>query len=284
MTNRASFEDGPGGRGGVQLALPPLTPVTKRLLILNAGIFFASWLLGLAAPGALDSIYTALSLDPWAWREWFPLVPVWQLFTYGFLHSTTSLGHLFWNLLQLYFFGTMLEGLIGGRRFLTTYLAAMLAGALLHLVVEGLSGTESPVIGASGAALGVVVATATLQPRTRVLMLFIPLQLWVLAGAIVLLDLMAALEGLVRGSSDGVAHWVHLGGALWGFLAARLGWLRIDWLERLRARRAVSAEQSRREEEQEMDRLLAKIHGEGMSALTSRERAFLKRVSGRRQG
>lgn len=273
---------GLGAPGGVQLALPPLTPVTRRLLVVNAAIFLVAWLLRLFAPGAHDALYTVLALDPWAWREWFPLVPVWQLGTYGFLHSTSSLGHLFWNLLQLYFFGTMLEGMLGGRRFLTTYLAAMLAGALLHLVVEGLTGAERPVVGASGAALGVVVATAVLRPRAQVLLLFIPVQLWVLAGGIVLLDLMAALEGLVRGASDGVAHWVHLGGALWGFLAARLGWVRIDWLERLRARRAVSAEQARREEQREMDRLLAKIHQEGIGSLTRSERAFLERVSSRR--
>jgi membrane associated rhomboid family serine protease len=266
----------------VQLALPPLTPVTRRLMVLNAAIFLVAWLLRLFAPGALEAVYTVLSLDPWEWREWFPLVPVWQLVTYGFLHSTASLGHLFWNLLQLYFFGTLLEGTLGSRRFLTTYLLGMVVGALLHLLLEGLVGSERAVVGASGAVLCVVVATATLQPRTRVLLLFIPVQLWLLAGVIVLLDLMAALEGLVSGWSDGVAHWVHLGGALWGFVAVRTGWVRIDWLERLRARRAVAEEQSRREEGREMDRLLAKIHREGIGSLTPAERRFLERVSSRR--
>jgi membrane associated rhomboid family serine protease len=274
---------GPGPQGGgVQFALPPLTPVTKKLMLLNAGIFLVAWGLLLVRPSVQESLYGALALDPAQWRAWFPALPLWQLVTHGFLHSTVGIQHVLWNMLQLYFFGTMLEGLVGSRRFLVTYLLAMVSGALLHLFVETASGTPAPAIGASGACLGVVVAAATLRPRAQVFVFFIPVPMWLLAGLIVLVDFTSGVTNLKLGLSDGVAHWVHLGGALWGFLCVRLGWIRIDWIERFRARRAVAQEQSRREDDLKMDRLLDKIHRQGMSSLTKVERAFLKRVSGRK--
>ncbi len=266
----------------MQFALPPLTPVTKRLMILNAGIFLASWVLYIALPGVKESLYGVLALDPGQWRAWLPFVPLWQPLSYGFLHSTEMITHVLWNLLQLYFFGTMLESLIGGRRFLTTYLLCMFAGAFLHLFVESAMGSARPAVGASGAALGIVVAMATLRPRTQVLVLFFPVQLWLLAGLIVLIDFMSAVQGVAKGVSDGVAHWVHLGGALWGFVAVKLNWIQVDWLERFRAKRAIATEQGKREDDLRMDQLLEKIHSEGMSSLTRAEKTFLKRVSGRK--
>lgn len=266
----------------MQFALPPLTPVTKRLMIVNGIIFLVSWVLYIAAPGVQRGLYEVLALDPGQWRDWFPFVPLWQLVTHGFLHSTTYIPHVLWNMVQLFFFGTMLEGAVGSRRFLVFYFAALTCGGLLHLFVELATGSPVPAYGASGACLGVVVAMATLRPRATVFVFFIPVALWLLAGVIVAIDLMTAITQLTKGGSDGVAHWVHLGGALWGFLAVRLGWIHVDWLERLRARRVVAQEQSRREEDLRMDRLLDKIHREGMSSLTKAERTFLKRVSSRK--
>jgi membrane associated rhomboid family serine protease len=272
---------GPQG-GGVQFALPPLTPVTKRLMILNTVIFLVSWVLYIAAEGVQRGLYDVLALDPEQWRNWFPFVPLWQLVTHGFLHSTVHLTHILWNMVQLYFFGTMLEAAIGSRRFLVFYMVALVCGGLLHLFVELATGSPVPVYGASGACLGVVVAMATMRPRARVFVFFIPVSLWLLAGVIVAIDFMSGVAQLSKGGSDGIAHWVHLGGALWGFLAVRLGWIQIDWLERLRARRAVAEEQGRREDDLKMDGILGKIHREGMSSLTKAERTFLKRVSGRK--
>jgi membrane associated rhomboid family serine protease len=275
-------DGGQGAGGGVRFALPPLTPITKKLMIINVAIFFAAWLLNLISPEAKEAVYSPLSLNPAQWKSWFPFLPVWQLVTSGFLHSTYQLTHVFWNMLQLYFFGTMLEAAVGSRRFLTTYIGALLAGSFLHLFVSFASATPVPSLGASGAVLGVVVAMATLRPHTKVILFVIPVKLMYLAGFIVLYDLMTAVSNLRTGGSDGVAHWVHLGGALFGFLTVRLGWIRIDWLERFRARRLVANEQERRENHLKMDVLLEKIHREGMSALTKAERAFLKRASSRK--
>jgi membrane associated rhomboid family serine protease len=278
--SRDSGEGGAPFDGGPQLALPALTPLTRLLLLVNAGVFAASFLLFLA--GVWTWPERLLGLSAGLWADWFPFPPVWQIVTYGFLHSVQDPMHVLWNLLLLYFFGTMLEGLIGSRRFGVLYGAAMVCGALAHLLASALlGGTAGIALGASGAVLGVVVAAAALRPQAQVLVLFIPVRLWFLAAMIVGLDLFAVLVSFKTGVGDGLAHWVHLGGAAWGFVAVRKGWIHLDPLQGLGLRRERSQGRRRRADEERMDRLLEKIHDEGMASLTRSEREFLKRVSSR---
>ena len=274
------FGSGSPEFGGMRVALPPLTPVVKRLLLANVGVFLALFFVGWLSPGAEGASLRWLGLAPPLWREAFPLLPIWQLLTYGFLHG--GIGHLFWNMLQLYFFGTMLEGEIGSRRFLSFYAAAVLLGGVAQLVASLVSGQGGYAIGASGGVLGVVVAAAVLQPRALVFLLFIPITLKWLAIAVVAMDVFSMLDGLKRGVADGVAHWAHLGGAAFGFLAARLRWIYLDPLARLRARKAIAREDRRQSDEERMDELLEKIHREGIGSLTRSERSFLERVSSRK--
>jgi membrane associated rhomboid family serine protease len=271
-----------GGPTLPQLALPALTPWTKRLLIAN-GVAFLVWF-ALSFPFAAPLfavLERELTLVPAAWVERFPLVPVWQLATYGFLHSPASLGHIVGNMLMLYFFGTLLEGIVGPRRFVVLYGAAQLAGALLALVPGALAGSTIPILGASGAVYGVMIAVATMRPRQTVFLLFIPITMKVLALGILALTVFGLLLEFKSGPS-GVAHLVHLGGIVYGFAAVRLGWVWRDPLATLEARRAIAREERRVDASAEMDRLLAKIHREGMSSLSRRERSFLKRTSSRR--
>ncbi len=263
----------------MRMAMPRLTPVTKKLLFLNVGIFLFTFLLMLMPGGAIEWTFGAFGLRPDQWSNWFPLVPLWQLVTSGFLHSVIHPTHVLWNMVQLYFFGTMLEGAVGSRRFLFIYFGAMLLGGLFHIVVEIATGALAPGIGASGAVLGVVVAMATLRPKARVFVFFIPVTLVLLAGVIVAIDLLSALRDLKMETSDGIGHWVHLGGAVFGFTAIKLGWGRTDWLARWRAKREIAHEESRKSREVRMDQLLQKIHKEGMGSLTRKEKEFLKRAS-----
>ena len=80
------------------------------------------------------------------------------------------------------------------------------------------------------------------------------------------------------------AHWVHVGGALFGGLAARYGLIWKDPIQGFEERRSVKAEQKRVGDEAKMDELLSKIHDEGINSLSRAERDFLKRMSKRRSG
>ena len=268
---------GGGGESGppIRMALPSITPVVKRLMMINGAGFLIFFFIWLASSPVAEGMVRWLGLAPGLWEESFPLLPVWQVITYAFLHSAMDPMHLLFNMLLLYFFGTMLETILGSNRFLTLYLGAAFCGALLHLLLGG----EAPVIGASGAVLGVLVATAVLRPDTTVFLFFFPVRLKWLAAGIVALDAMRLLIGLKSGQSDMVAHYVHLGGALYGFLAARQGWVRWDPIGRWRQRKAEGRDQRRQVDQERLDGLLEKIHSQGLGSLTQREKEFLKRVS-----
>ncbi len=133
--------------------LPALTPFVKRLMVINVVVFVL--MLPLAPHGE-----TMLTLDRWfgvmpsMWLTEAPYLPFWQLVSYGFMHDTTGLHHLLFNMLGLYFFGTMVERQVGAKRFAIAYFGAMFAGGLAHVVAGWFGGAHLPVVGASGAVMG----------------------------------------------------------------------------------------------------------------------------------
>jgi membrane associated rhomboid family serine protease len=279
------YEDDPAATR-MQLSIPRMTPVVRLLLIVNAAAFAVQVLVYLTdtGPGSprLSDAISWLGLAPDRWSGSFPLVPVWQLLTYGVLHSVGEPTHILYNMLMLYFFGTMLEERLGRRRFLLTYVSAQVVGGLCFLapLLFGVH-THAPAIGASGAVFGVMVALATLYPRQTVYMIIVPIQLKWMAIFFVGLEAYLALISFMAGS-DGVAHLVHLGGAAYGFLAVRTGLIEKDPVEILERRRAVAQVERAADDEARMDRLLDKIHKDGMGSLTRAEKDFLKRMSSKR--
>ena len=130
-----------------------MTPWVLRLLIANIVMFLV------AAPGT--PLFQLLMFVP-AWvlqRPWTPL-------TYMFLHA--NMAHILFNMLGLYFFGPRVEVRIGSRDFILLYLAAGLAGALLSFFFESV-----PIVGASGAIFGVLLAFAHFWPDERIYLWFI---------------------------------------------------------------------------------------------------------------
>ncbi|MBI1380874.1 MAG: rhomboid family intramembrane serine protease [Planctomycetaceae bacterium] len=261
------------------LMFPSLTPVVKWLLIVNLGLFLALYFARMASPDLAAGVVQVLGLNPWSWFAAPLFFPFWQFATYGFLHDATGFSHILWNCLQLYFFGTMLEGLLGSRRFASLYGAGVLVAGLASLPLGLLLGT-GPVIGASGAILAVVVALAVLQPNTPVILLFVPVPLKWLAIGIVAIDAFGLL-GEFTGRSQGIAHGAHLAGAVFGFFAARRHWIWIDPIEQLEKRRRRREVDKRQDDERRLDALLGRIHREGIDSLDDAEREFLKRMSKR---
>jgi membrane associated rhomboid family serine protease len=266
-----SFDSGP------RIGLPGVTPVVQSILWTNVviGVLF----LFLGGNATFAKIHEVLALDIDAWREHFPLVPVWQLATFGFLHSTGDPMHLVMNMIGLYFLGTMLEGILGSRRFAVLYGAGVLVPAVLQLAVALSFDQHLLVVGASGAVLALVVALATMRPHALFYLLLAPVKLWVIAVVYVMLDLF----GLVRGGGD-AAHVVHLGGAALGFAAVKLHWVWYDPFAALEARREAKVRENAQDDAQRLDELLARIHRDGIGSLSEREKAFLKRMSSRRDG
>ncbi len=262
--------------------MPPITPLTKRLMVLNAIIFVLMVLLSFNRP-ALGAALRWLGVTPDMWGLSAPFLPLWQLVTYGFVHDTGGLSHLAFNMLGLFFFGSMVEREVGSTRMGIAYFGAMLAGGFAHLIAGWIGTGHIPVVGASGAVLGILLAAAVLQPNAKVIFIIFPMTLKVLVTIVVAMDAFALLTAFRDGGGDGVAHWVHLGGAAFGFLWARMGFIHIDWMERHRQKQRHANQQQELNANLHMDELLVKIQKQGISSLSDKERAFLKKMSERRQ-
>lgn len=101
------------------------TPVVKNILIINVAIFAVSYLVNLPI-NDLFGLYTVYS-DNFA---------VYQFFTYMWLHG--GFGHVFWNMLMIYFLGTLLEEVWGSKRFAVFYLACGLGAGVLYAGADAL--------------------------------------------------------------------------------------------------------------------------------------------------
>jgi membrane associated rhomboid family serine protease len=188
-----------------------IPPGTQLLILANVTIFLVGRLMGVEA----ELTY------------WFGLWPVltdfdtpfavWQVMTYGFLHS--DFGHLFFNMLVVFFFGPPIEALFGQRWFLTYFLVCIFSAAVMQLIV-GATTNAFPVatIGASGGVFGLLLAFAMYFPRRKIYLYFaIPVPAWLLVTGLGLLEL---YFGATR-SASGIAHFAHLGGMIGGFLMIR---------------------------------------------------------------
>jgi len=196
-------------------ALPGLPPMVQWLLIAN-GIGFvlqqlspflfvhlALWPLG------QNVVPTSMGLAQ------APPFRLWQLLSYGFLHSGFS--HLFFNMFGLWMFGRAVELMFGSRRFLLYYLVCVVGAGICQLLTLYVAGARfaTPTIGASGGLFGILLAFGMMFPNARVMLLFPPIPMtakWLVIGY-GLLELYLGMTG----AQAGVAHFAHLGGMAFGF-------------------------------------------------------------------
>ena len=242
-----------------------MTPVVRALLVANVAAFFLQM--------TLPALANALVFVPQ-----YLLVQPWTIVTYMFLHG--GIGHLFFNMLALFFFGPRVEERIGSRPFATLYFLSGIGGALLSFLFA----PRAPIIGASGGVFGVTLAFAYFWPTVQILIWgIIPVQARIL---VILYGLFSLFSGF-GGARDNVAHFAHLGGYAGAFLY-------LKWLDRSRGafkRKAVapapaadkrlaawkSVDTSKVHDVNrgEVDRILDKISAQGLESLTLEERTFL---------
>lgn len=228
-----------------------ITPVVKNLLIINVLFYAATWFFqsqGLRLEYYLGAFYFNS-----------PLFGAWQIITYMFMHG--SVMHILFNMFALYSFGGILEAHWGGKRFINFYLITGIGALLLQWAVQafevyGITGAvinpnavsidlaqqtiisnlngltdaqlntindiySTPMVGASGAIFGLLVAFAMLYPNIEMYIMFIPIPL----KAKYIIPVYIVIElflGIGRFEGDSVAHFAHLGGALIGYILVKL--------------------------------------------------------------
>ncbi len=197
----------------------PLSPMVKKLIIINVGI----WLL-------VQLILGQFVFSDFPLSTYIGLVPAmvigefafWQIFTYMFLHSM-DIFHILFNMLLLWMIGSEIEQKWGSRFFLIYYLTCGIGAGLIYtlgylgyaIFTGKLGGALVPVVGASGAVFGLLLAYGMVfGDRVIYFMFMFPMKaryfVMILGGVEVLM--------ILTGGQRGVANLAHLGGLITGFV------------------------------------------------------------------
>ena len=211
--------------GGFLNSIPP---VTKNIILINILIYIAT------------TINQQFMIEQFA--MFYPASPFfkyWQPITYMFMHG--GFWHIFLNMYSLLIFGIVLERALGSKKFVVFYFITGLGALAVHTGVEYLQllhyskqiaeGSSvaiqsyhrilaTPTVGASGAIYGVLIGYAMLYPDSVLTLIFPPISLK--AKWFVIIFAVIELTTGVFGTMEGVAHFAHLGGMLFG-------WLLIVW-------------------------------------------------------
>ena len=216
--------------------------VTRNLLILNTLAFIAAYLFGHVG-GNADAPYV---LNEILGLHFFlaPDFHVYQIFTYMFMHG--NITHIFFNMFALWMFGCVVENVWGPKKFLFFYLVCGLGAGFTQELVQlvqfyvkvsdhipnvsihmlGLIASNSgealntwTTVGASGAIYGILLAFGLIFPEERIFIF--PLPIPIKAKWFVLIYVGVELFSAFGTSGDGVAHFAHLGGMLFGYFLIR---------------------------------------------------------------
>ena len=277
-----------------------LPKVLQVLLLANAAVFVIAFL-GRGLEVNLGAGYGSLTDYISYFGAFMPRVPLelWRYVTYMFIH--VDFMHFFFNMLMLWMFGSEVAEWMGTRHFVSMYFFCGIFAALFSFFMCLLGLTNNPIIGASGALMGIFVAYYKFFPERMLLMFFIiPMKIkhamWV----------MIALDIFFANSGDMIAHFAHLGGVVAGFLYMALyqnssnGSL-LSGFSRLFSRKTekftgrsssgssyegdnaeepevLEGEVFYVDEQKRMDDILRKVEREGIQSLTESEREFLLRA------
>lgn len=270
-------------------------PWSYKIIALSVVIFFLDHLIpsggrlgGSIGPFTTWGVYsTSLALQQFQ---------IWRLLTHLFVNPDPQ--SLLFSMLMLFFFGPPIESALGRPKFLLFYLLCGVGAALLgSLICPALYGREPLIAGAWGSLMGLIIAAGVLTPQQTVIFMFVlPMTMQTLAILSVVIGLAFAVSGVPQSACS-------LGGAAIGYLLIKnRQWLGI--VERIPGMRGrsmgrsvggpaarmtvpfksiVKAFEPKPVSEDELDRLLDKVHEQGIDSLTASEKATLKRASKQRR-
>jgi len=211
---------------------PRLPIVVKNLLIIN-GLFFLATLM--ISEDFMYGTFAAFYFDS-------PLFRVWQPITYMFMHG--SFFHILFNMYAVFMFGSAVESVWGPKRFLQYYMFTGLGALALHMGVnavevyqltgavtidprasalpqEVLNIYQGPIVGASGAVFGLLLAFGMMFPNVELMMIFLPIPIKA-KYFVILYGLAELFMGIASFQGDNIAHFAHVGGMLFGFILIKI--------------------------------------------------------------
>jgi len=233
----------------------------KWLIIVNVIVYVFQMSVG-------ENFFYLFSLVPYlVTRKLF----LWQFVTYMFLHG--GLFHIAMNLFVLWMFGKPIEAAWGTKEFLKYYIICGI-GAGIFIFLTSVN-SQIPVVGASGAIYGLLVAFAMLYPDSVIYLYFLfPIKAKHFA---ILIGVIAFLSG-ISGTKTNIAHFGHLGGLIVGYL-----YLKFDFIKRIfnsgRLFSSTSKEYKTSVTEERVNEILDKILLTGVESLTSEEKKLMDEYS-----
>ena len=283
--------------------------VLTRIILINIAVFLVINFGKLFAwTGIIDPSTIALLVNKISFAIYLPklITQPWGVFTYMFVHE--GLGHIFWNMIVLYWVGQLIMEYIGAKKLVNIYLLGGLFSIIfMAIILNGMQWIYSSMdrsftlvtpfsfaLGASGSINACLVAIATLIPEYTISLILIgPVRLKYIAVVVVILSLINIPNGNAGGEI------AHIGGALFGFIYTRQlqsgndlgGWLTklIDRFSKpgrsnlkiVYNRSNVSEKHSRgnKYDEETIDRILDKISKSGYNSLSKEEKEILFNAS-----
>ncbi len=189
--------------------------IAEKLIAINVLVFILSKLIPVLFGASEIALFSWFELPSDGLRF---LGKPWTIFTYSFFH--VGLGHIFWNMLLLYFFGRTFLNLFGPQRFIAVYFLGVIAGGLLYMlgynVFPTLLDTSAVLIGASAGVTAILIFVCSYIPNQEVRIIFFNVKLWQLGVFVILKDVLTLSMGQNVGGM-----LAHLGGALLGYVYAR---------------------------------------------------------------
>ncbi len=230
----------------------------------------------------------------------------WTVFAYAFVHDLSSIWHILFNMLALYWFGKLFVEYLGSDKLIAVYVLGALAGAFFYLLVYNTIPfyqdriPELGMVGASAAVYAVLVAAATLLPDyTFFLLLFGAVRIKYIALIYIVISFLGSV-GLNAGGNI-----AHLGGALigyiyikqlqagvnWGgWITATLGWfnglfvptskVKVTYRKtETRSGQPAATSKASKASQDEIDAILDKISDRGYESLSKEEKEKLFNAS-----
>ncbi len=199
----------------------PMTKVVKWLMIVSVTIWLVfqviiekyflsspqvTYIFGLVPLSVIKSFY------------------IWQFATYIFLHSLNPM-HILFNMLLLWWLGSELEQRWGSKFFLTYFMVSGIGAGVIYtaiiflhgLITGSFSGFTNPVIGASGAVFGLMLAYGMIfGERVVYFMMIFPMKAKFFVIILGAMEVVTLLNSGIGGSD--VANLAHLGGIAAGYM------------------------------------------------------------------
>ena len=198
--------------------------MNMKLIIINVSIFVVSVVLSLIV-GLFFSGFDLLNFFEVSTNLWNILTKPWTLVTHMFFHK--GIGHVFWNMVMLYYIGNFFQSSLGNKKLLSVYLAGGFFGfiftwlcySIFPTLIQQLGDSYLTLVGASAAISAIMVAIGFYSPDTEIRVPFIQKSFKLLHVVLffVILDLVRLSTDIndVRGNTGG---WLaHIGGAIFGY-------------------------------------------------------------------